>query len=153
MVGSPQKPCGCWCEKTVVRAMETVLENYDFGVRKPQARAEEYFQKPCRCWCKKTVGECNGGSVTGSRHSRYTESNIYSSCTRVELCCLYMLVTCSKGCTSHQLLILYMVAINIYNITRSNRGTGDPLQQGCGEGFSKTMEVPVQGYRRRGGGE
>src|SRR6266550_8090934 len=38
-----------------------------------------------------------------------------------------MLVTCSRGCTSHQLLILYMVAINIYNITRSNRGTGDPL--------------------------
>src|SRR6266550_8651084 len=39
-----------------------------------------------------------------------------------------MLVMCSKGCTSHQLLILYMVAINIYNITRLNRGTGDPLQ-------------------------
>ena len=39
-----------------------------------------------------------------------------------------MLVTCSIGCTSHQSLILYIVAINIYNITRSNRGTGDPLQ-------------------------
>src|SRR6266550_1588475 len=39
-----------------------------------------------------------------------------------------MLVTCSIGCTSHRSLILYMVAINIYNITRSNRGTGDPLQ-------------------------
>ncbi len=38
-----------------------------------------------------------------------------------------MLVTCSIGCTSHQSLILYIVAINIYNITRSNRGTGDPL--------------------------
>src|SRR6266550_2724272 len=38
-----------------------------------------------------------------------------------------MLVTCSIGCTSHQSLILYMVAINIYNRTRSNRGTGDPL--------------------------
>ncbi len=40
-----------------------------------------------------------------------------------------MLVMCSKGCMSHQLLILYMVAINIYNITRSNRGTGDPLHR------------------------
>src|SRR6266567_4739628 len=39
-----------------------------------------------------------------------------------------MLVTCSIGCTSHQSLILYIVAINIYNIMRSNRGTGDPLQ-------------------------
>src|SRR6266576_2598433 len=38
-----------------------------------------------------------------------------------------MLVTCSIGRTSHQSLILYIVAINIYNITRSNRGTGDPL--------------------------
>src|SRR6266550_3100452 len=38
-----------------------------------------------------------------------------------------MLVTCSIGCMSHQSLILYIVAINIYNITRSNRGTGDPL--------------------------
>src|SRR6266576_7187485 len=38
-----------------------------------------------------------------------------------------MLVMCSIGCTSHQSLILYIVAINIYNITRSNRGTGDPL--------------------------
>src|SRR6266550_3612372 len=38
-----------------------------------------------------------------------------------------MLVTCSIGCMSHQLLILYMVAINIYNRTKSNRGTGDPL--------------------------
>src|SRR6266550_2152279 len=28
---------------------------------------------------------CNGYTVTGSRHSRYTESNMYSSCTRVEL--------------------------------------------------------------------
>ncbi len=28
---------------------------------------------------------CNGGSVTGSRHSQYTESNVYSSCIRVEL--------------------------------------------------------------------
>src|SRR6266576_129675 len=27
---------------------------------------------------------CNGYTVTGSRHSRYTESNMYSSCTRVE---------------------------------------------------------------------
>src|SRR6266576_616583 len=41
-----------------------------------------------------------------------------------------MLVTCSIGCTSHRSLILYMVAINIYNITRSNRGTGDPLHWG-----------------------
>src|SRR6266550_2197433 len=40
-----------------------------------------------------------------------------------------MLVTCSIGCTSHQSLILYIVAINIYNITRSNRGTGDPLHE------------------------
>src|SRR6266550_8024355 len=71
---------------------------------------------------------CNGGSVTGSRHSQYTESNVYSSCIRVELGCLYMLVMCSIGCTSHQSLILYIVAINIYNITRLNRGTGDPLQ-------------------------
>src|SRR6266550_7236054 len=39
-----------------------------------------------------------------------------------------MLVTCSIGCTSHRSLILYIVAINIYNITRSNQGTGDPLQ-------------------------
>src|SRR6266550_8117439 len=33
------------------------------------------------------IGEagCNGYTVTGSRHSRYTESNIYLSCTRVEL--------------------------------------------------------------------
>src|SRR6266550_4147938 len=38
-----------------------------------------------------------------------------------------MLVTCSIGCTSNQLLILYMVAINIYNRTRLNRGMGDPL--------------------------
>src|SRR6266576_6275374 len=39
-----------------------------------------------------------------------------------------MLVMCSIGCTSHQSLILYIVAINIYNRTRSNQGTGDPLQ-------------------------
>src|SRR6266576_6119124 len=74
------------------------------------------------------VGQCNGYTVTGLRHSRYTESNIYLSCTRVERGFLYMLVTCSIGCTSHQSLILYIVAINIYNIMRSNRGTGDPLQ-------------------------
>src|SRR6266576_5999118 len=29
--------------------------------------------------------ECNGYTVTGSCHSRYTESNMYSLCTRVEL--------------------------------------------------------------------
>jgi len=81
-------------------------------------------------WGSSGMGVCNGYTVTGSRHSRYTESNIYSSCTRVELGCLYMLVTCSIGCTSHQSLILYIVAINIYNITRLNRGMGDPLHSG-----------------------
>ncbi len=36
-----------------------------------------------------------------------------------------------------------MVAINIYNITRSNRGTGDPLQMrrsGCGRHIRATSD-------------
>ena len=33
----------------------------------------------------KEQNHCNGYTVTESRHSRYTESNMYSSCTRVEL--------------------------------------------------------------------
>ena len=85
------------------------------------------------------VRYCNGYTVTGSLHSRYTELNIYSSCTRVELRLFVHVSDGSIGCTSHQSLILYIVAINIYNRTRSNRGTGDPLQLSIrsGGGFIK----------------
>src|SRR6266576_3566070 len=38
-----------------------------------------------RLHLEKTKTMCNGYTVTESRHSRYTESNMYSSCTRVEL--------------------------------------------------------------------
>src|SRR6266576_2480724 len=55
-----------------------------------------------------------------------------------------MLVTCSIGCTSHQSLILYMVAINIYNIMRSNRGTGDPLHYTNLD----TPGISITGYTR-----
>src|SRR6266550_6906003 len=43
------------------------------------------FKLPHMRVISKLLSCCNGGSVTESRHSRYTESNMYSSCTRVEL--------------------------------------------------------------------
>src|SRR6266576_7300536 len=42
------------------------------------------FKLPHMRVISKLLSCCNGYTVTGSRHSRYTESNMYSSCTRVE---------------------------------------------------------------------